>query len=134
MHKLNLRALALCAGSIFVSGCAEPGPDTWSYAYLTIVEPGCATSACHSAGVKAGDLDFSTEAKAYRVIAGRACSDTDSPVSGLVSVSSPADSYLLSVLTRSSRPEALAMPPGNRLANGEIAMLQAWIKGGALCE
>lgn len=123
-------ALGCLAGCVSPS---DPALDRWHYAYATIIEPRCTTSACHSALSQAGlqPLDLSTDAIAYKALTGRACADTTTPAAKYVDVTSPGTSRLVMIL-RQQDPKG--MPPSERLVDQEISLIEAWMKGGALCD
>ena len=134
MTKLKLVGLAAVIALGAAAGCVsptDPSLDRWHYAYATIIEPRCTTSACHSPLSTAGRLDLSTDAIAYKALVGRACGDTTAPVAGYVDVANPGASRLSMLLRRA---DPTGMPPDQRLVDQEIAIVEDWMKAGALCD
>ncbi len=123
-------ALGLAAGCVSPS---DPALDHWHYVYATIIEPRCTTSACHSPLSQAGlqPLDLSTDAIAYKKLAGRVCGDTTTAVGGYANTTSPTDSALVILLVQ---PDPGGMPPDRRLADQEITLVEDWMTRGALCD
>ncbi|MGE0869767.1 MAG: hypothetical protein AB7P03_14475 [Kofleriaceae bacterium] len=114
-----------------LTACASEPPDEWHYMYATIIAPQCTTSACHASLSNAGNVDLHDDAAAYRTLTGRACDDTAAPIGGYVDPANPRGSLLVNLLRRT---DPGGMPPTGRLAAAEIALIETWIAGGALCE
>ena len=123
--------LVLGLGGAACVSPSDPSLDRWHYAYATIIAPRCTTSACHSPLSQAGSLDLSDDATAYRELTGRACGDTTTAVAGYVDVADPAASVLSQLLRRQ---DPTGMPPAQKLADGDIAIIEDWMRGGALCD
>lgn len=121
----RLIALAL------LGACATEPPESWSYVYSAIVSTQCTTSACHSELSHAGNLDLHDRRAAYHALTGRDCADQASPLGGYVDTEAPANSELLMRLRREG---PTGMPPNRRLAESEIARVEAWMLAGASCD
>ena len=129
LYRLSaLIALGWLAGCVSPS---DPSVERWHYAYATIVAPRCTTSACHSPLSQAGSLDLSDDATAYRELTGRACGDTTTAAAGYVDTADPAASRLSELLRRN---DPRGMPPSQPLADADVALIEAWMSGGALCD
>ena len=133
-------ALALAA---FLPACAEPvvGPavpgggqapiePTFSSISAVVFTPRCSSTACH-AGTGSAPLDLTPEA-AYAALVNGPSAQTGEML--LVTPREPDRSYLLLKLlgTHAAAGLGAVMPPdGERLPDGELAAIAAWILAGA---
>jgi hypothetical protein len=129
-------APALLITAALAIGCDTPDdrPARWGYVHTAIVEPACATSACHSKLASQAGIDLSTDDAAYVFLTGRVCGAPalpGDPVGNFVRPGHPESSELMYLL----RGEAGAiMPPDVPLPDAEIAIIERWILEGATCD
>ncbi len=112
-----LASLLMCASAL---GCADVDdrPPEWGTISRAIIQPNCATTACHSQFTGAGGLRMHDE------------------VAGWCSLVSPGfvrpgdvESSMLVYLLRAD--ETWRMPPDLPLPEADIELVEAWIAAGA---
>lgn len=126
-HAVIAAALVACAP-------LDERPAAWSYVYPAVLEPACATAGCHSAPTALAGLDLSTATGAYTYLTGRICGDPigpGSPPRNYVDPGSPEYSTLVYQLRGIGRDR---MPPDLPLPEGEIQLVERWIRDGAACD
>ncbi|MEZ4402503.1 MAG: c-type cytochrome domain-containing protein [Kofleriaceae bacterium] len=131
-----LRTILLSAGAATVAACAVPDdrPADWAYVHAAILEPSCATAACHAKLTARAGVDLSTQVAAYAVLVGRVCGapvTPGDPIGNFVVPGRPESSRLMYQL-RGDR--TATMPPDRPLPDAEIAIIERWILEGATCE
>jgi hypothetical protein len=139
------------AATLFVSGCmsdVDSRPATWSFVSAAITEPSCATASCHSRGIAAAGLDFSTPDRGFTSLTGlwvwivdpngtadRGCRTVDGSTvcqrehRSLVVPFDPDQSRLVQMLHARGAPR---MPPDRPLPAVDIQLLESWILAGAI--
>lgn len=115
---------------------AGTGTAHWSSIYSSILEPACATPACHGAAGAAfsGDLDLSSAATAYAAMV--AVAAHASGCGTRIAAGNPDGSFLVAKLEGTQNPTMCgeAMPVGSMLPADQIALVRAWIAAGALAD
>ena len=98
--------------------------------YQNVLHKRCADAVCHGGG--AGNLDFTTQAKAYAALVDTQADGPDCKSSGLTRVvaGKPNESLMYEKLSPTP-PCGRRMPLGNVLSTSETAMVREWIAGGA---
>ncbi len=116
---LVLLLLAGCAGGMV--GCADETddrPTEWSYISVTIIQPNCATSRCHSRFTSTAGLRLDTIEGGYVGLVG----------GGFVAPGEADRSKLLRMLRGE---EVWTMPPDVPLPEADVALIERWIDEGA---
>lgn len=137
--------LIACA-SLTGCGSADRAP-VWDYISPVIMEPNCASASCHSPGVAAAGLDFSSPDTGYSSLTGLwvwivdrtkagqpGCGPRDGTIvceeqfRPLVTPYDPAQSRLINLLRARDAPR---MPPDRPLDEADIELIENWILAGA---
>lgn len=114
---LTATALALAAG-VACDDPVEDRPASFSYIAAAIIEPSCATAACHSKLGSSEGIQLHTRDSAYTFLVG----------TGLVVPGQPRRSRLLYLLRGEN---TLRMPPDLPLPDADIELIERWILEGA---
>ena len=104
-----------------LAGCADETDDRpaeWSYISVTIIQPNCATSRCHSRFTSTAGLRLDTIEGGYTGL-----------VSGGFVVPGEADRSKLLFMLRGD--EVWTMPPDVPLPQADIDLIERWIDSGA---
>jgi hypothetical protein len=140
-------ATALACAAL-LGACGSPDrPASWQYISPVIFQPNCATGSCHSPGVAAAGLDFSTPDKGYTSLTklwvwivdrtkegepgcGPAAGTIvcEKPFRPLITPYSPSESRLINMLRGRNAPR---MPPDRPLDEADIRLVENWILNGA---
>jgi hypothetical protein len=109
------RFAVLLAGCAFAAACGttDDRPATLEVVSLTVLAPSCGMVACHSTTTKTEGYAFDTLTSARESLR------------GLVSPGDPSRSHLIEVL------RSREMPPDSPMADQDVALVEAWIAGGA---
>lgn len=113
-------------------GGEENRPAVWSYIAPVLIAPNCATSSCHSKGAAVAGLDLSTAEAAHdSLMNGELPGSKDGMLKPrvLVNPGNPAQSRLVAMLRARG---ADRMPPDRPLAEADIALIERWIREGAV--
>jgi hypothetical protein len=126
------------AGAVVSEEEVEPLEATWTNIYTRLIEPRCATLACHGAAV-AGDLDLRDQTDARLAMidvvgTGEECEDVSLP---LIAPGDPDGSLLVQKLEGRDAMGApicgRAMPiGGSRVSEESMTAIRAWITAGAM--
>ena len=139
---LVLLGSALLAGALLAAGSAPAAPDaapqipTAKQPAVDLILHRCGGAKCHGGAKPKEHLDMSTLAGISAAV-GVEASQTKMK---LIAPGDPETSYLFLKITKKRRPTDTrikwkSMPPGNaKLDDGEIALIEAWIKTGAKVE
>lgn len=127
-------AALLGLAAAFLIACGDSGDDrpaSYRYIQSAILEPSCATSACHSGLSQVAEIDFETYEESYERLTGRSCDDDDADTRRYVNPGSPENSQLMYLLlgVEVSTP----MPPDVRIPDADIDLIERWILEGAPC-
>jgi hypothetical protein len=131
--------VAMGLSAALSGGCgADTRPATWVYISSAIVAPSCATARCHSLGSAAKGLQLDTVEGGYFLLVGSPPPQNHIPP--LPPSTPPTGSHHVvpgrpeaSLLMRRLRGEgARRMPPDEPLPDEDIALVERWIREGAL--
>lgn len=130
MSSLRLSTFTLLAA---LAGCDQGSdpPPTLGELQEQVLEPRCATTACHDAISGAGGLYLEGE-RAYDSMVDQPCMNVDAQLADLVRVKpgSPEESFLWIKVT-DAQGMGDPMPPDELLPDDELDLIEAWILGGA---
>jgi hypothetical protein len=136
LHFLGATIVALAST---LGGCgADDRPATWVYISAAIVQPSCATARCHARGSAAAGLQLDSIEGGYLLLVGS--SPPQNHIPPLPPSTPPAGSHHVvpgrpeaSLLMRRLQGEgARRMPPDDPLPEADIALVERWIREGAL--
>lgn len=118
----------------------DPPPAHWHYLHAAIIQPSCATAACHSKLAALAGVDLSDAEGAYLILTGRVCGAEPRPQEAPRNFITPGSSeyselmYQLRGTDSGGRPYRNVMPRDTRLPDAEIELIATWIDGGAPCD
>jgi hypothetical protein len=126
----------LLLGAALVIGLAACGdvderPAKWSYISATIIQPSCATARCHSKGAAVFGLQLDTVAGGYVALVGSPAMPGEPTGRNFVVPGDPDASKLMWMLRGV---ESQRMPPDEPLPEGDIELIEQWIRDGARFE
>lgn len=115
-------ALVICALTGACGGDTDERPARWSYISRAIIEPSCATVACHSRFTSRGGLRLEGSDESWVILVGY------DERGNYVIPGDPARSKLMHLLRGD---EIWRMPPDQPLPEADIALIERWILEGA---
>ncbi len=141
-------AIGLLAASAAACGAAtDDRPAVWEYISPAILQPGCATSSCHSRAAAVAGLDFSDPERGYTSLTGLwvwivdpngTKSGNCKKVEGMVVCQrsfrplvvpyNPGQSRVINMLRARG---ADRMPPDRPLSEADVRLIELWILNGA---
>ncbi len=134
------RALFAMLLAVGATGCLSGDPEAATFEptleniQSQVFAGTCATSGCHSASDRAGDIDLSTADSSYASLVGVPATNRLAKENGWLRVKAgdPDLSFLCRKMDLPGMGEGAAMPPGDMALDAEhVALIEDWIANGA---
>jgi hypothetical protein len=117
--RLAVGGVLTVLGAAGCGSTTDDRPAKWSFISATIVEPACATVACHSAVAQRAGVDLHERDVGYHALLDR-------------HFVFPNDSTKSTVMLLMHATGSIRMPPDLPLPEADIQLIGKWIDGGAL--
>jgi hypothetical protein len=121
--------MALLAPGLSACSDVDDRPATWSYISAAIIQPNCATARCHNHSSATLGLQLDTVEGGYLELVGAHDADGVPLGRNLVVPGDPDSSKLMWMLRGV---EAQRMPPDEPLPDADVALIEKWIRDGAV--
>jgi len=134
------RAFSVLCLAVGATGCVSGDPEVATFEptleniQAQVFAPACATSGCHSASQRAGNIDLSSADASYEALVGVPATNSLAQENRWLRVK-PGDpdlSFLCRKMDLPGMGEGAAMPPGDMAVDAEhVALIEDWIANGA---